>query len=303
MPKPAQPHMQAVRTSSFISSLTSSSTSGFTSSPARSCSAWCWLLLAAGSVLAAHALHLVLGYGTLHFGVVVLALCGAACLAAAGLLWRYGGAACRQWARAAVWRWRLCCALAVALGAWLCSVALFFVFISRAQADASYAVAPPKHAVIVVLGSGAPYCQPSATLQARLDRALELAQRLPHARVLATGGKIAWQPCTEGQVMGNYLRAHGLQAGRIVQEERSTSTQENLRFSLPVLQAHGFNQQAHTLLLVTSDFHAMRARLIARREGYSHIQSASAPTPLPQRYAAWLREYFAFISGWLLKEY
>ena len=193
--------------------------------------------------------------------------------------------------------------VAVALGAWLCSVALFFVFISRAQADASYAVAPPKHAVIVVLGSGAPSCQPSATLQARLDRALGLAQRLPHARVLATGGKIAWQPCTEGQVMGNYLRAHGLQAGRIVQEERSTSTQENLRFSLPVLQAHGFNQQAHTLLLVTSDFHALRARLIARREGYSHIQSASAPTPLPQRYAAWLREYFAFISGWLLKEY
>ena len=293
--------MQAVRTSSFTSSLTSSSTSGFTSSPARSCSAWCWLLLAAGSVLAAHALHLVLGYGTLHFGVVVLALCGAACLAAAGLLWRYGGAACRQWARAAVWRWRLCCALAVALGAWLCSVALFFVFISRAQADASYAVAPPKHAVIVVLGSGAPYCQPSATLQARLDRALELAQRLPHARVLATGGKIAWQPCTEGQVMGNYLRAHGLQAGRIVQEERSTSTELNLQYSLPLLQAQGLGLDS-AVAVVTSDFHTLRAQRIARKMGYTRARAVAAPTPLYIRYNAWLREYFAMASSWLLRE-
>ena len=29
----------------------------------------------------------------------------------------------------------------------------------------------------------------------------------------------------------------------------------------------------------------------------------SAPTPLLIRYNAWLREYFAFISGWLLDEY
>ena len=29
----------------------------------------------------------------------------------------------------------------------------------------------------------------------------------------------------------------------------------------------------------------------------------SAETPLNIRYNAWLREYFAFVSGWLLREY
>lgn len=264
---------------------------------------WWWLLAATGMLLLGYALQLVLGYGMFHFGIVVIALCGAGCLASGWLLQRYGWAACRQWMQATSWRWRLCCALAALFGAWLCSVAVFFVFISRNQADSVSAVALQNHAVIAVLGSGAPHCSPSETLRARLDKGLELAQHLPQASVLVSGGKILMHPCTEGQVMGDYLHARGVAAHRIVQEQRSTSTQENMRFSLPLLQAKGFNPQTHTLLLVTSDFHALRARLIAQREGYKNIQNVNAPTPLPQRYAAWLREYFAFISGWLLREY
>ena len=261
---------------------------------------WPWArtaCLLVGSVLLADALVLM-AMGFFMVGVTVPAALGLV-LCFLGMRWHRvrDGFYRMRWG-AAAWRtgWLF-------LAAWVCSVAVFWVVLAQqvdALGQADPAAAPQA---IVVLGSGTPKGQPSPALRARLDTAHALAAAHPHAWVVVSGGVDFGETLSEGEVMGNYLRQQGLDPARILQEERSTSTQENLRFSLPVLQAHGFNQQAHTLLLVTSDFHALRARLIARREGYSHIQSASAPTPLPQRYAAWLREYFAFISGWLLKEY
>ena len=83
---------------------------------------------------------------------------------------------------------------------------------------------------------------------------------------------------------------------------RSTSTAENLQFSRALLAARGMGTE-QPVLVVTSDFHQLRARLIARRVGFIQVSSAGAATPLYLRYNAYLREYFAFISGWLLGEY
>jgi uncharacterized SAM-binding protein YcdF (DUF218 family) len=54
--------------------------------------------------------------------------------------------------------------------------------------------------------------------------------------------------------------------------------------------------------VVTSDFHTLRAQRIARKVGYTRTISVPAPTPLYIRYNAWLREYFATASSWLLRE-
>jgi uncharacterized SAM-binding protein YcdF (DUF218 family) len=57
------------------------------------------------------------------------------------------------------------------------------------------------------------------------------------------------------------------------------------------------------ILIVSSDFHVLRARMIARRLGWSSVQTAGATTPLYIRYNDWLREYFSFIKGFLLRMY
>ena len=57
------------------------------------------------------------------------------------------------------------------------------------------------------------------------------------------------------------------------------------------------------IAIVTSDFHTLRAAAIAKKLGYQNVIMSSAETPLNTRYNAWLREYFAFISGWILQEY
>lgn len=229
-----------------------------------------------------------------NFGTILPGLLGAA----AGLLaWHWP--ALRRWRTPPAPRWR---GLLWRTGwgvfaLWLLSLLAFFAFI-RADHSASPAQAP---AAIVVLGSGTPRCQPSPTLSARLDEALRQARHWPQAVVVVSGGPDRWLDCTEADVMADYLRQQGLPEARLLRESRSTSTFENLRWSHQLLAAHG--QATEPLLLVTSDFHALRARLIARRAGFGDVASAAAPTPLQVRYNAWLREYFAFASGWALAEY
>jgi uncharacterized SAM-binding protein YcdF (DUF218 family) len=237
-----------------------------------------WVLIATGYFNLGVVLPLVMGLG----------LCGLA------LWWvpmkRWLGAAPR---RAALWRWFWYGVLL-----WLATVAVFWaVLASRASTDLP-ATAP---AAIVVLGSGSPGATASPTLVARLDLALRDAARYPDALVVVSGG-ISFRAQSEGEVMAAYLQERGLSAHRIVKEELSTSTQENLAFSRPLLAAAGVAADA-PIHLVTSDFHTLRAGLIAQRAGYPAVTTLGAETPLYLRYNIWLREYFAFVSSWALREY
>jgi uncharacterized SAM-binding protein YcdF (DUF218 family) len=68
-----------------------------------------------------------------------------------------------------------------------------------------------------------------------------------------------------------------------------------------VLQAKGLGLES-PVAVVTSDFHTVRAQRIARKIGYTQSVVVAAPTPLYLRYNAWLREYFATASSWILGE-
>lgn len=247
-----------------------------------------------GVLLVADALYL-LSLSVFSVGVLVPLGVGA-CLLAVGLKWH----AVQMWlgahrARASLWRW-----LWIGAACWIVTVAAFWAFLAQA-AQAGHAAAEPPEAILV-LGSGTPGDKASPVLAARLDTALAQAARHPAALVVVSGGLGFGQTVSEAQVMGDYLRARGLPAQRIVQEERSTSTQENLRLSAPLLRERGLTP-ASAIHLVTSDFHTVRAGWIARGAGYAAITPVGAQTPLYVRYNAWLREYFAVIGGFLLREF
>jgi uncharacterized SAM-binding protein YcdF (DUF218 family) len=259
-----------------------------------------WLLAALGSVLALDGLALLIFKGMSSFGVIFPLLMGIVLLAFVG--WRQ---AIHTWVQAQRWRrvvWRLGMA---ALALWLLSLAVFFSRLAAlptgeqaVQAVLATQVAPRA---LIVLGSGTPRGVASPALQARLNLAHALAQRFGQAVVLVSGGVDFGETMSEGQVMGDYLRAQGLPAARIVQEEASTSTDLNVRLSQPLLAAHGVTV-ADPVIVVTSDFHTQRALAIAKRQGWQQARAVGAATPLYLRYNAWLREYFALASGRLLGE-
>lgn len=245
------------------------------------------LIGAAGAVLLVDGLWLM-ALDKTNFGTVLPALIGAALL-----LWafkRKAWQACLAQSSLLTAAWRV---VVTGFAAWLISVLVFFVWLGTRTAPVPSAA--PR--VIVSLGSGLVNNQPTPTLVARLDEVLRLAQQYPNAQVMTTGGVGRGQTISEAQAMANYLINHGLAPQRLLLETRSTSTHENVQFARALLAPDA------PILITSSDFHLPRAQKIAQRAELNVVGIAPAPTPLQIRYNAWLREYFAFISGYLLNEY
>ena len=156
---------------------------------------------------------------------------------------------------------------------------------------------------VIVLGSGITQGKASPTLAKRLDRAGQVAQQQPQAWVIVSGGLDFGETKTEAEVMSKYLEEnYKVQSHKILQENKSTSTDLNLKNSQAILQQHDLSLSSK-IAIVTSDFHTLRAAAIAEKQGYRNFMTIGAETPLSTRYNAWLREYFAYLSGWVLGEY
>ncbi|MNH30168.1 hypothetical protein D3C79_904490 [compost metagenome] len=103
--------------------------------------------------------------------------------------------------------------------------------------------------------------------------------------------------------MSRYLEQHyHLAKERMILEDKSTSTELNLMNTKPLLAQHHITLD-QPIAIVTSDFHTPRAAAIAKKQGYTQVYTVAAETPLATRYNSWLREYFAFASGWFFNEY
>ena len=74
---------------------------------------------------------------------------------------------------------------------------------------------------------------------------------------------------------GDYLMEHGIDRERLILEERSTSTTENLKFSLALI---GLD---HSVGVVTNNFHVFRGTAIGRKCGCKEIY------PIPSKYCSW----------------
>jgi uncharacterized SAM-binding protein YcdF (DUF218 family) len=251
-------------------------------------------LVALGSLLLVQSAYLVTVKVT-HLGVMLPAGLGAVLVflgtaQTPWLLWLG-----RQPLRQKVWNW-----VRAGFWLWLASLAGFFGLLALRQQGQNLQGLRPD--VIVVLGSSTPNGQPSPTLVERLNLAYALAQQHPKAKVIVSGGVDFRQTVSEASVMAAYLEGRRLDKSRILLEDRSTSTHENLVFSRRLLQPDAQAPEP-AMVLVTSDFHTLRAGWIAKKTGWKNVTTAGAPTPLYMRYNAWLREYFALLSGLLLREY
>ena len=125
----------------------------------------------------------------------------------------------------------------------------------------------------------------------------------PTTLIIVSGGLVFGEDYTEAEIMKNYIIQHYPKLKNPIKTENSsTSTALNLAYSQEILFTQGISNNK-PIVIVTSDFHLPRAKAIAARQGYSNIITVSAETPLYIRYHSWLREYFAYLSGWLLNEY
>ncbi|PYE38531.1 YdcF family protein [Psychrobacter fozii] len=238
----------------------------------------------------------LMAIGKINFGSVAPLLLGII-FVAHGLFWQ----AIRKYCCQNPWLNRLWYGLWAAFTLWLIS---FGLFIWSLQQQITLSKGPaPTVAAIIVLGSGTVAGKPTPTLAKRLDSAVPLIKSQPNALVITSGGVGFQRTRSEADIMATYLHeSHAIAFERILQEGKSTSTEENLANSRDILEANGLSI-AEPIAIVTSDFHTIRAASIAKHQGYQQPITVASPTPLLIRYNAWFREYFAFVSGWLLGEY
>lgn len=128
----------------------------------------------------------------------------------------------------------------------------------------------PKADTIIVLGAAQWNGTPSPMFKARLDRAAELYGQGYAPSIIVTGGKPAHAPSSDAVAGKTYLVGGGIPADRIFVEERSRTTLENLVFSKEIMR----EQRYASALLVSHDFHLMRAQRMARDLGIATIPAS-----------------------------
>lgn len=147
----------------------------------------------------------------------------------------------------------------------------------------------PKNATVVVLGSKASGTVPSADLMVRINKAAEYLKANAQAKCIVSGGQGAGEAASEAAIMKTYLVKQGIDASRISEEGKSTSTQENIHNSLQLIKKNGLSQN---LAIVTDEYHEYRACKIARDLG-AVPYAVSAQTPWYILSACYVRELLA----------
>ena len=156
-------------------------------------------------------------------------------------------------------------------------------------------VASGKNTYLIVLGAKIkPGGIPSLSLQYRLDAALDYLKENPQTKVIVSGGQGPDEEQTEASFMRDYLIANGIEKGRIMTEEQSTSTYENLYYSFALLPE---TEQAVTI--VSNDFHLRRATYIANELGYK-TDVIVASTPRSVEIKLNIRERLALLRTYIL---
>lgn len=181
------------------------------------------------------------------------------------------------------------------LVALLCAGAAWSAAMTGCMLSAA-AAAPPEDAVVVVLGSMVDGTSPSADLWARIQAASSYLKAHPGAKCIASGGRGERETITEASAIQKALVADGIAAPRILMEEKSRSTKENLANSKRLAESAGLGKR---FAVVTDDYHEFRACSVARGLGLEPY-AVPAETPWYILSSCWAREVLALTKYLLL---
>ncbi len=148
---------------------------------------------------------------------------------------------------------------------------------------------------VIVLGAQVRGERPSRALLRRLERAAEYARENPDTKLILSGGQGPDEGISEAECMRRYLTEQGIPESRLLLEDRSTSTRENLKFSAAFL-----DSQKNRVGVLTNSFHVYRALMLARSQGYAHVSgipASSVPGMQPHNV---LREVCGVLAEWVV---
>lgn len=171
----------------------------------------------------------------------------------------------------------------VIIGLLIVSITLGFV-LNAARGDED-----PGCRYVVVLGAAVRPWGPTYPLQERVAAAYEYMNSHPDAILIVSGGQGSDEPMTEAACMYDMLLRKGADPERIWIEDKATSTWENMKFTLELIQKKT-GETPQTLGVISNEYHLFRARMFASRCGVEPVTIPAHTHYLSLRINNYLRE-------------
>lgn len=189
-------------------------------------------------------------------------------------------------------------------GAWrtvnalVCLGLMYFCLVELPIISASRTDNEPERKYLVVLGAAVHGSAPSLSMTHRLEGALDYLEAYPDSVAIVSGGQGQGEDISEAQAMYDWLTAHGIAPERVVMEDKSTSTMENLEFSYKIIRERG-DLPEDNVAIVSSSYHLYRAKQMSKMLGVTAAGVAGAPDYPLITLNFFIREAFGVTHLWV----
>lgn len=174
----------------------------------------------------------------------------------------------------------------------LCLGILLFTVTEVIVLSASKGDPEGKCEYIIVLGARVQDTSPSISLKERINAAYDYLTAHPDTIAILSGGQGEDEGISEAQCMFTELTGMGISADRLWLEDKSTSTWENLNFSLALIEEKTGTRPEKAGIL-SSEYHLYRAGLFARDCG---LEAVGIPAKT-QRFTIRLNYFLREVAG------
>lgn len=154
----------------------------------------------------------------------------------------------------------------------ICGI-LFFGVMEGLVLSGTGAQADECREYVIVLGAQVRGTRITKLLAQRIDAAYEYLENNPECLVVCTGGQGTGEDISEAEAIKGRLIELGIDENRILVEDKSRTTYENLKFALDII-----GDKDAKVAVVTNSFHAYRAKLLAERVGFTDAQAIAGET-------------------------
>ena len=162
----------------------------------------------------------------------------------------------------------------------LCGLALFS-FTEYHIIQASFGTPEAEAEYLVVLGAKVRDDGPSVSLWDRINAAADYLKAHEDTIAIVSGGQGEDEPITEAQCMHDELVKLGIDESRIWMEDKATSTDENMRFSLDLIEEKT-GTRPERLAILSSEYHLYRSSLMAKKLGIEFVGVPAKTSRLSQ---------------------
>lgn len=147
---------------------------------------------------------------------------------------------------------------------------------------------------IIVLGAQMKAGGPSAVLKFRLDAAYEYLLNNEDTVCIVSGGQGRNEPCSEAEGMYTYLTEKGISPERIIKEDQSTDTSENIAYSAELI-----GRKDISVGIITNNFHVFRGIRLAKAAGFEHVCGIAARSNVYFQLNNMVREFFGILKDFV----